>query len=270
MPYIVVATNFSHAAENAANYACQLAVDTFSDIVLLHSYTIPIVFSDTPTVAPVNEILADAEEQLTNTLKKLTAAYPQVNFDKIIAYGNIIDAIEEYSEKKGDPKLVVLGNSYNPNNPAWIDSTLVDTFRNLNVPVLAVPSEYDYEKINKIGLAYDNIFEGSSIALVQLRELTEWINTELHVFYAQPEDTEATGINEQAKNVLQSANPLYHIYKRENTDLAIYEFAATYNIGWLVLIPRKHSFFERIFKKSHTEKAVNNGYMPILAIHEQK
>ncbi|MBC7552657.1 MAG: universal stress protein [Taibaiella sp.] len=271
MSLIITATDFTPVAETAVNYACRLAMDLDAEILVLHCYTFPVVFSDMPIPSPVNDMDRIAEDSMKALLERLHSAYPQVSIKGSVIYGDIQEAIDEFSELNESPVLVVIGNHYSVDNPAWHESTLMDVFRHLRFPVLAIPAETVYQKVKKIGFAYDNKYAGSSLALIELREIVKLLNAELHVFFDVPDllvDESFGKINDAALNILSSAEPLYHVFYEKNIDEAIAGFIDKYNTDWLTIIPRKHSFFERLFRKSHTLSLVNNSHLPILALHE--
>ncbi len=270
MPYIIAATDFTEVSENAVHYACKLALDLDVNLHILNCYSIPIAFSDISVPLPMvdtEQIAADAMERLINTVRQ---QYPQLTISFSVVYGGLNDAVDEYAAKNGKPIVLVTGNHYNPENPAWIDSALLDAFRHLKTPVLAIPTDTNYTGIRKLGFAYDNKFAGSDLALTDLKELTLLLNAELHVFYADHDvmrQESKLEVNDGAKQILASAHPLYHVSYESDVDTAILDFAAKYNIDWLVLMPRKVNFFETIFRKSHTKLIVNHAVIPILALH---
>ncbi len=51
MPLIIAATDFSDIAQNAVKYACNLAIAQKADLLILHSYIMPVMFSDVPIPA---------------------------------------------------------------------------------------------------------------------------------------------------------------------------------------------------------------------------
>jgi hypothetical protein len=48
MPLIIAATDFSDVAENAVNYACSLATAQKAEVMVIHSFIVPVMFSDIP------------------------------------------------------------------------------------------------------------------------------------------------------------------------------------------------------------------------------
>jgi nucleotide-binding universal stress UspA family protein len=49
---------------------------------------------------------------------------------------------------------------------------------------------------------------------------------------------------------------------------AIEDFIEKNEIDWLVMIPRKHSFFEGLFHKSHSKAIARRVRIPLVALHE--
>ena len=271
MPVIIAATDFTDAAANAVHYACKMAVEFNADIVVLHTFLYPIMFSDVPIPAPMIDEQKAAEAQMEQFTDHLRAAYPGLTISSKIIYGDIQDGIEEYAEANTNPLLVVIGNGYTQENPAWMESALMLALRHLEYPLLAVPADAAYKGVQKICFAYDNKYAGSDVALIKLRELSSFFNTRLTVLMAQtnPSAGEYTNIiNPGAKTILEQANPEYNIVHGTHIDEAISDHLAQYATDWLAVMPRRHSFFANLFHKSHTEVIINNVCLPVLALHE--
>lgn len=271
MPYLIVTTDFSTTSHNAVNYACKCAAHNNLDVIVLHCYSLPIAFSDIPIPLPVDQAELAAKEGMDALLEEQRLKFPQVQMASKIIYGDVIDTLGDYAENNETPTLVIVGNAHTHDNPAWIDSTLLEAFRKVKFPVLGVPTDSTYEQVRKIGFAFDNNYKGSDLALLQLRDICRLFAAELHVFYAN--DTASSGVNDldidaAVKTLLNDIQPLYHVYHQQDVDSAINSFVATYNIDWLAIMPRKHNFFESIFHKSHTKIAINNTLVPILALHD--
>ena len=168
--------------------------------------------------------------------------------------------------------MIVVGNSIAGDKNTWLDNTLREEFKKLKYPVLAVPPHMEYKPVQKICFAFDNKHTGNDVALQQLSDLTASLHAELHVLNTQPDvhnQDNNLDIDPNTKNKLSAANPHYHIvFDVQDIDGAINEFAEKNNMDWLVMIPRKHSFFEGLFHKSHTKAVTQNSPIPIVALHE--
>ena len=273
MSFIIAATDFSSVADNAVTYACNLALAQNADVALLHSYSVPLTLGDMSVPLPASDFRMEAEEAMTTLITSLRHQFPQITFRSAIIYGDIVDAIGEFIGENEPPMFVVVGNGYSQETPSWIDNTLLEAFRSLKYPILAIPTDVQYNQVRKIGFVYDNILGGSEHALQQLAQISVAMGTELHVHHNQPkpnEDNVNEEINNGARGLLNPANPLYHYTYGEDIDASILDFATKYHVDWLVLMPRHHSFFESLFHKSHTKAIVNNGYIPVMALHESE
>jgi nucleotide-binding universal stress UspA family protein len=275
MPFIIAATDFSEVAENAIQYACKLAAAQNAQVNIIHSFIVPVMFSDIPMPGSmINDAQNDAESQMNSLVEDLSASYPQLTVRGKVIYGDIINAIEEYTEEYKDPWMIVVGNSIASESSTWPDSTLIDAFRNLKYPVLAVPPAASYRSIRNICFAFDNKHNGNDKALKQLAAISQNVHAELHVLNAQPDvhnQDNNTDFDENAKKLLEPVKPRYHVlYESNNVDQAIETFIEQNNMDWLIMIPRKHSFFEGLFHKSHTKSVAHHSHIPILALHETK
>lgn len=274
MPLIIAATDFSDVAENAVNYACSLASSQNAEVMVIHSFIVPVMFSDIPMpVSLMSDAQKDAEAQMKKLTDGMSKAYPGVKIKGKVIYGDTISVIEEYSEEKHRPWLVVVGNSSTAENNAWPDSVLIDAFKKLRFPVLGVPPEAIFGGVKKLCLAYDNKHSSNDTALQQVADISNRINAALHVLNVQPDvhnQDNQEYIDGDAKKILDPLNVHYHfVYESTNINGTIEDFVKTNDIDWLIMIPHKHSFFEGLFHRSHTTSVANHARIPILALHEK-
>lgn len=269
---IIIATDFSDVANNATQYACNLAVQFNCPVNIIHAYSIPVTFHENPMpVISLEEGKNMAASQMHNLTGDLRQQYSQLSISSSIVYGDITDSLKEAVAEQ-NPWLVVVGNSSSDDAGFWLGSNLLSTLRNISCPVLAVPAAYTYERVEKIAFACD------------FKNVTEWLpandlvkliaNTgaELHVInvnhtHRSPDDmsVEHSYMNE----AIGSANPQYHYIEQEDIDTALQSFVTVNNVDWLIVIPHKHGFFESLFHKSQTKAIVRHAHIPILALHEK-
>src|ERR1035437_1329044 len=123
MPLIITATDFSDVGKNAVNYACKLASAQKAQLIIIHSYIIPVMFSDVPMpVSLVDDAQRDSDEQMNKLVSNMARAYPEVAIKGKVIYGDIVDAIEEYTEANIKPWMIVIGNSSVAENFTWLDN----------------------------------------------------------------------------------------------------------------------------------------------------
>ncbi len=270
MRHILVATDFSDVAENAVHFACKMAADLDTSVVILHSFIIPVTFSDTPMpIMPVDEGRDIADERLDAQLAELRREYPQLMIEKKIMFGDVIDCVEEYVNDK-NPELIILGNSGLGNSSLWFGSNVVSALKNLNHTVLAVPEGMQYSRPVNICFACDFSHPVDMGALDKILRTT---GAQLHVLNVNEEVDQppaASVENTALHKSISALNPVYHYVEKESVDEGIHDFVVANQMDWLVIMPQKHGFFERLFHKSHTKAMVKMTSIPIVSVHEKK
>jgi nucleotide-binding universal stress UspA family protein len=272
MPVILTATDFSSVAENAVDYACQLAIANGAGVVVLHSFRLPIMFSDIPIPGSViDREQEEAQTQMNGIVAGLIKRYPGLPVNGKVIYGDTIDILDDYSESNEPPLLVVVGNSSMSEDTSWSESILINTIKSLRYPVLAVPPDATYGQVSKVCFAIDNKEGGYATAVPQLARLVIKMNLALHALHVKPAAAAHEKIHHVNEQTLAPLIPVYHeLSDVVNVDEAILDFVKKNSFDWLVLMTRKHSFFEALLHKSHTRALVQHSTMPVLAIHEAK
>ena len=271
MALIIAATDFSAVGEHAVKYACEIAMAQSAELLVIHTFIMPVMFTDIPVPNNLtNDAQKDADAQTRALLDELALSYPGLAVKGKVVYGDVADAINENNTGTEVPWLVIIGNN-NVREAISIDSTLMETFKNSRYPVLAVPPAAAYKPVKKICFAFDNKYKGSDLALLQLRDLQQQLQAELHVLYAQAEGQgsgNSAEIEDVSKTILAAANPHYHFMYNASVEGTIKTFIAENDMDWLVVMPRKHSFIDGLFHKSHSKAMAHEIHIPILALHE--
>ena len=275
MSEIIVATDISGIAQNAARYACGLAQSCKASVTIAHSFIIPVAFSDTPMpVMPVDEGREIAEEKMKDLLHDLRSEFPELPLEGRVMYGDIVDSLQEYIEDGSEPWLIILGNSdVDDDSAIWLGSTVLNALKNLPYPVMAVPPGASYTPVKKICFTCDLKHITNQLPAQQLLSLVEETKAALHVLNIG-HNNEGFGPdtvmeNEELRMYLSSAAPQYHFVDSRDVDAAIQGFVNEHGIDWLVAVPHKHSFFEGIFHKGHVKAMIRMTHIPLVALHDK-
>jgi nucleotide-binding universal stress UspA family protein len=273
MKEILVATDFSDVADNAVHYACNLARDCNASVTLLHSFIIPVTFSDVPMpVMPVEEGRRIAEDRMNLLLTSVQASYSGLQVKSKIMFGDIIDCIEEHTEA-GAPLFIILGNSGSGESSFWLGSNVLSGFKNLRQTVLTLSEEVKYRKPEKICFACDLEHISNHLDARALLDVVALTGAELHVLnvdsHSKKSSPDISFESTDLHHALVSVNPVYHYVEKDNVEEGIQEFIEANHMDWLVIVPHKHSFFEGLFHKSHTKAIMKMIHIPLVAIHEK-
>lgn len=274
MSVIIAATDFSPTANSAVDYACQMAQAYGASLHIVHSFVIPVTFGDTPMpLMPVDDGREIAEESMGELINQLHQSYPGVIIEPVITYGDITDSLEDYSEKQ-NPWLIVVGNSSTSDTQFWLGSNLISELRDLPQTVLAVPPGTKFNPPKNICLACDFKQVGKTFPAAEIIALAEQTKAQLHILNVDHDNknfgTEMPLNAEVIHNYLKDAAPQYHYIESKDIEEGISNFVTEKGMDWLVVIPHKHSFFDSLFKKSHTSAIVKMSHIPLVALHEHR
>lgn len=272
MPFIIVATDFSETGNNAVNYSCSLAESIKASVLIFHSFIVPVTFSDTPMpVIPIDERQKIAEDRMTELLAQAKAFFPHLEVAGKVIYGDLFDDLEEYIENENTPDLIAIGNSGDAS--IFPGSTVLDALTQLNYPVLAIPATTVYRPVKKLCFACDFRNVSDLEPFEYIPGLSGLLDAELHVLSVdhnwKQADHESSERSKKIHSILSGAKPQYHFIDDPDTDKAIKNFTETNHMDWLLIIPHKHSFFERLFHKSHTVEMIHQSSIPLIALHEK-
>lgn len=271
MRTIIVATDFSEAALNAAYYAGGMANAIHADILLLHVYQLSDLYPEM-NVLPVEQNLINDTEKSMSKLKAemMEVTKGKINIETKIITGTFLYELEEIC-KKIKPYTVIMGSQgTTAAEHAIFGSQTVQAMKNLKWPLITVPINAAFSQVKKICLAcdYDQVIE--TIPIDEIKRLVNDFNAELHVIYSgkeevpQPELVFESGMLQE---MLLALNPKYHFVVNENAEEGVINFVEQNNIDMLITLPKKRVLLDKILHKSFSKKLILHSYAPVLTLH---
>lgn len=268
MNNILVATDFSNGAENAARYARHLARKKGVKLTYLHILTLPIVdpmVSSGLVSSTVDELKADAEEKLKALCHKdqeegLDSAY-------IVSFEDIITALDELPEND----LLVIGKT---GHRTFLDRLIGSTAQNLinevKQPLLVIPEAYSGDPLQKMCYASRMEFNEKHHIAVAL----DWsaLSSEdlviAHILEDFPLDINS---NEQYRASIDKdfgrKGYTYKNFSAEAYKEGIAEFIEKEGISCLFVTTRKRGFLEGIIDPSQTKGFINAAKIPVMVFN---
>jgi nucleotide-binding universal stress UspA family protein len=283
MKTIVVPTDFSATAANAADYAVHFAQQVKAErIVLLHAYEIPVAIDPMMPGIQIPEIdgfKESAENRLYQFRADLLLKYVDTGivFDILAVYGSILSALEDFSEK--DPiELVVMGiTGGGALEETLIGSNTVHIAEHSHIPLIIVPAKSPFRPIQKLLFSCDFYDAEKYIPVSQIANFQQLTNAALLVFNieSEPDEFEQTfpgtvmGESFAVHSVLESLNPTYHFSHAENFVEGINQFVDENQVDLVITVPKEHSFFAQLFSASHTKKLAFHSHVPLLVLSKR-
>jgi nucleotide-binding universal stress UspA family protein len=271
MKTIIITTDFSKSSLHAANYACDLAEILKADIVMLHVYRAPVVYSEIPTPIDYESFNHHALESLNHTRMELLDTHGALNIELEVKEGFFFDALNVLCEQV-KPYLVVMGTQgKSATEHFFLGEHTLYAMKHLQYPILAIPPNATFSYYEKIGFATDFDHVITTTPAKQIIEFVTHFNTELHIIHVGEKEKFDSNVvfgSGIIQELFYKLSPIYDLIDGEDTDESILDFVNTNKIDLLIVIPKRHDIIDRIIHKSNTKQLVAHAQVPILAIHE--
>ncbi len=276
MKTILVPIDFSATATNASNYALALAKQYgINRIVLYNAYQAPVsVDPMVPTVQllDIDLMKKSSQEGLTQAKKALEHLNSKdIQIDTFSEYNILTGGINELCAAVS-ADLVVMGiTGGGAVTETLIGSNAVSVSQHSKLPVIIVPPNSVFEKINKLVLACDFEQVEETTPMKPLTKLLEITGAELHVLHVNTPSNKI--IDHSFENMildrlLKEFSPTYHFIENESFTAGINLFSEKNKIDLIITMPKKHGFFDSLFKKSHTKKLAFHSHLPLMVMHD--
>lgn len=282
MKTILVPTDFSPAAENAARYALFLSRRLQTDILLTHAFKVP---AETRVVAQTAWPLENYEEIRQETQQELdllrhhleqeatTEIYPPIykpGIKDIAELGEVTITVRNLVDHYHSP-MVVIGMSGNGLiHRALLGSTSRDLLEKATFPVLLVPPKPMPRQLHKIAFATD-LSETDIDIIHSLTSLARPFNAEIliaHVTNAKYDPADHQQQVEQFLNGVSCKANYPKIYYRHiksiDVDHGLDWLSEHGMIDMLAMVHRPHPVLERLMKGSHTQRLAKHIRVPLL------
>ena len=278
MKKILIPSDFSENSENVLTYAVELAKYLSASLVLLHVEPIPVMspemgLSMYPSLQDMQQESLDALQNLAGKIKINHAFTAPIEYHS--EPGNTPDVILEQVEKLG-ADLVVMGISGHGSQfiKSLVGSAAVDVSKKIGVPLVIVPPGAAFKKIQNITYACDfNQQLENNGSLIKVKYLATLFDARLDVVHIVPEghamSTEETAVGNFVERSLENSAHKTHVITDSNAGKGLLHFVEQHQSDMLIIEPRKHSFFHKLFSASTTSEVLFNSPVPVLTIHEE-
>lgn len=272
MKTIVIATDFSKAAEDAMIYAASLTRYLNTKLIIFNTFHIPVSTAHVPTYIPNMEEL---EEDSRNRLEKLSMDIStkfDIEAEGFSCHGFAVDELKKLVRKK-DIGLVVMGMKGESNlRTKLFGSLTTDIIREGSFPVLVIPEDTRFEVIKGILFACDSSRLSLQTDLTLLREIAMAFNAEIQILQVvkelvMPRDEAVQSAPlSNLESILTGIKQSYHVVEDDDIVDGIEEAMDDLDSDLLVMAPHKHSFWDKIFNIGNTREMALRTYIPLLAL----
>ncbi len=269
---ILVPTDFSDCSINAIRYAANLARKiTNTNLLIAHAYTMPITYGEVGLYSPIEEINKQMALEIKKQFKKIEQLIPElkeVSFKTVSVAGFVTEMVETLC-LENKIEMIVMGTK----GASGIDEVLLGTntnsvIRSIKIPTVVIPENAHYKAIRNIALAGDYKPIDSKV-LDPLKKLIKVTASDLHIIHIGDNEgissTEAN-VAKKFEQFLKNIPHHFHYIVNEDVETGLNEYIIRKHIDLLVLIPRKHKFFDMIFGKSESRRIIFHTKTPVITL----
>jgi nucleotide-binding universal stress UspA family protein len=276
MKAILLPTDFSQNSVNAINYAVSMFAEENCEFYILNIQMASSFVSDdfmtmSSSATIYNTIIDTSKKSLQNLITTIQKKHKNEkhSFQSIVDYDNFIDAINQISGKK-DIDMIVMGTrGATGAAKVFLGSNAARVMQRCKVPVLVIPNDCKFSKIDKIAFTSNYSTHYSREELQPLIEIARNNNAKIHVLHLTT-NSALSESQENNKNFLDSIfdNINHKFVDLESEDMfkTIQDYIDNNGIKQLAMMRRKHSFLERLFARHLVETFAFKVDLPFLVM----
>jgi nucleotide-binding universal stress UspA family protein len=276
MKKILFPTDFSEAATNAFVHALEFAKMVNGELILLHTFELPIYDNQ---FVPVNYNLVFDSLQLSefdmfkDEIPKLHAIAEARHLDHIKMTHRLMDGSLLFNIKKAikEDKIdfIVMGTSGATGWEAFFLGTNTgNVLAAVDVPVLSVPTESKFTKIETIGFT-TRYRDKDKKALKEVLKIAKKTHAKINCLYVRTEKSDVSPSTIKQWEEEFEAEPIqFSVIPSDDVQDTIADFILFKGIDVLAMLTYKRNFFVELFRPSLTQKFSNKFHIPVLAMHE--
>ncbi|RTZ01733.1 universal stress protein [Flavobacterium bomense] len=267
-------TDFSEVATNAFVHALEFAKIVQGELVLLHTFELPIYDNQffPENYAVIYDSLALAQfDMFKDEIPKLRAIADERHLDKIKMSHRLMDGNLLYNIKKSikEDKIdfVIMGTSGATGWEAFFMGTNTGAvISGIDIPMLCVPLEAKFKKTEIIGFT-TRFRTKDKKALKMVLDIAKKTKAKVKCLYVKTSDSDVSNDTVTAWEEEFINEPVeFFVINSDEVKETILDFIMYKEIDVLTMLTYKRGFFEGIFKPSLTKKIATNFDIPILAI----
>lgn len=275
MKPILVPTDFSACANDAALAAIDIAKQSGAEIQFLHLTNVPTQWAKLPIGTmegypeEVRTQLGKAQNELNQWVLK--AEHAGVSAKSFIAFTESVDEIYNHCTKH-DCGLVVIGSHGSKGvREMFVGSNAQRVIRYAPAPVLVLKKGITPFSVKNIVFAA-SFREDVHAAFGEVLRIADMFKANVHLLYVNMpymfEETKATvaRLREFAQKYPDRALGV-HIYNAFDEESGIQQFAAEHHIELVALTTHGKSGWVQILSPSIAESLVNHSEMPVLTVN---
>lgn len=278
MKKILFPTDFSEAATNAFVHALEFAKIVNAELVLLHTFEIPVYDSQffPENYASIYSSIELAKfEMFKDEIPKLRAIASERKLDDIVIKHRLMDGDLIFNLKNAVEEenidFVIMGTTgVSDWTKFFTGSNTNSVISEVKVPVLCVPIDARYKKVKIIGFT-TRYREKDKAVLRRILKIAKKTDAKVKSLYVKTSNSDVSDMTiKEWEQEFANDNVEFLVLPSDEVKETILDFILYKDIDILTTITHKRSFFESIFESSFSKKITKEVSVPVLVMHEKE
>lgn len=273
MKTMIIATDFSEASLHAAKYAAMLTQQiSVGRMILYHSYydmiTVAPPFTDSEYYSKLEEDYIARLGEIRDRLVPLVAKGVTIECFSNISPLQEAVTVDFLKEK---PDLIVMGiTGKSQVKERIMGSQAVIAARHTTIPLLLIPFDATFKGIKRIVFAWDMKDSKETIPKKILKDILQTFKAELLILNIDKNNksfsNETIGEMEFMHHLFDPENAQYFYGDHPDASRGIISFSENHQADMVMIIPKKKSFPDSLFRKSTTKRLAFHIKIPLFIL----
>lgn len=267
---ILILTDFGKLSKPLLNYGLALADFLDARVWVQYVYQITANVSGDMYISPV--VLEGYEKEVQKKYAQLQEEIPALQKDTVqlsVSSGDLLIEANDLIDKE-QIDLVVMGNRSEGFLTNILGSTANKMIQHAHCPVLTIPQQIDFKPFKKMALAVD-LHKSDGEMLSFLARLARIFSARIDIIHIStaPVPVDVGKMMNTLEHAFENlTHQFFHIHASE-IDEGIARHVEGNSIDLLMLMPRKHPFFDSLFQKSVSRQAAYQKKVPLLTLRQE-
>jgi nucleotide-binding universal stress UspA family protein len=272
MKNILVPTDYSLNARNAAEYAIHLAKATECSIEFLHVFHQPEFINDLPVIESSLKELTKKEKARIDKEAKTFSKKFGIKIKTQVYPGKLHEVLKKMMFNQSADLVVAGMKGSSIIDKYFLGNTTTELIKHASYPLLIIPSEKIFQPIKNItlGTDYKSILGEKSLSI--LKKLSMVFKAKIQAVHIDEHEEDLAEIVdkfESEKYIHKAFEGLNHSFvtlEAENITTGLLNYTKTKNSEMIVMIPQKQNTWQSYFMGSITKKMAYQSDVPLLIL----
>jgi len=281
MKKILIPTDFSATAYNAAIFGLQIAAATHAEqVVLFNAFQTPVNVGPDPMVSTIEafdfeSIKKDAFSSL-EIFKQNIAVHNTGKVDiKLLAESCILSVDIDSICNVNDIDLIIMGITGGTTlAEAFVGSNTLQVSKNTNVPLLIIPQDATFNPLQNILLVSDYNDVENSTPVGSISRILDDTKANLFILHIDEEynddEVKKSKAIDSLSKMFTNYTPEFYTGSNSSFVESVNDFIQLKGVDLVIIVPKKRGFPDNLLHQSYSKSLAFHTHIPLMLIKNKQ